>query len=182
MVGAPTQRSQPMPRPQQTSSLLREVPATQTIVLRATGRGQPSAVCVVARPLDHAVGEQSNLLFVDWDIGATSTVPFAPADPWSGPIAALSCVADGAAAMELDLVRCDNWDAVSVEFNSVQDGAEDTCLVLATRASMTAFCLSFRQPGSRREIALPFGSEVLDCASALSLVLAEMARQERGGP
>lgn len=64
----------------------------------------------------------SNLLSLDWDVGATSTVPFDPSDPWSGPIAALSWVADGAAAMELDLIRCENWEAMSVEFNAMSCG------------------------------------------------------------
>ncbi len=157
-------------------------PPTQTIVLRATGNGEPSTLCVVAKPYGDATGITGNLLFLDWDVGATSQVPFDPSDPWSGPIATLSWVADGATAMELDLIRCENWDTVSVEFNASYCGTEDTFIVSASRASMSATCRWLGRTGSERELILPFGSEVLDCASALALVLDVIARQERGDP
>ncbi len=157
-------------------------PHTQTIVLRATGNGEPSALCVVAKPFGGATSMTSNLLFLDWDVGATSQVPFDPSDPWSGPIATLSWVADGATAMELDLIRCENWNTVSVEFNAMYCGTEDTYIVSASRASMSATCRWLGRPDSRRELILPFGSEVLDAASALALVLDVIARQERGDP
>ena len=130
----------------------------------------------------HAMGVTSSLLSLDWDVGATSTVPFDSSDPWSGPLAALSCVADGAAAMELDLVRFENWETISVEFNAIHCGAEDTYIVSTSRTSMSATCRWLGRPNPVRELTLPFGSEVLDCASALALLLKWIARQERGDP
>ena len=68
-----------------------------------------------------------------------------------------------------------------MEFNASYCGTEDTFIVSASRASMSATC-RWRATGSERELILPFGSEVLDCASALALVLDVIARQERGDP
>lgn len=173
-----------MPRPLHTTSSPEGLSAapTQTIVLRATGHGELSTLCVVAKPLGYATKMTSNLLSLDWDVGATSTVPFDPSDPWSGPIATLSWVADGAAAMELDLIRCENWEAMSVEFNAMSCGTEDTCIISASRASMSATCRWLGRPNHARELTLPFGSEILDCASALALLLGAIARQERCDP
>lgn len=63
---------------------------------------------------------------------------YEPTDPWAAAVAALEGIAHGAAAMELDLVKTENWESVSLELNAIHEGAWDVTSFLMTRRSMRA--------------------------------------------
>ena len=143
------------------------------MVVRVTGRGEPGAVCVLVRPLPGSPDDASHQLFCDWDIGATSVVSFEPTDPWAAAVAALEGIAHGAAAMELDLVKTENWESVSLELSAIRDGAWDVTSFMMERRSMRA-TWSWRGQPEFCTRSVPLGADGLDCVSALALFVDTM--------
>ncbi len=148
--------------------------ATNTMVVRVTGRGEPGAVCVLVRPLPGLPDAASHQLFCDWDIGATSTVSFEPTDQWAAAVAALQGIAHGAAAMELDLVKAENWQSVSLELNAIRGGAWDVTSFMMERRSMSCTWSWRGQPEFCEQRSAPLGADGLDCVSALALLVDTM--------
>jgi hypothetical protein len=159
-----------------TSSAMLEssLSATNTMVVRVTGRGEPGAVCVLVRPLPGLPDAASHQLFCDWDIGATSIVSFEPTDQWAAAVAALEGIAHGAAAMELGLVRAESWHSVSLELNAIRDGAWDVTSFMMERGSMRSTWSWRGLPEFCKQRAVPLGADDLDCLSALALLVDTM--------